>query len=235
MMIIISTIAAILIICRLLLKHLAAQSEHPTGWIGVWMMRLWNRAYLPMAEWALSQLPHRSFENILDTGVGNGASTALLHSRFPGSRIIGIDISEEAIREAGSNRTNGVFFDVKDVEDTGYPGESFDLVCAFQTHFYWPYLENSLRELRRLMTDDGLLIIACEQKKISYYLPRLEHDEDLHSWLKDLGLNLTQAARRSGWVAYTIEKLPRQSTPIAETVSRERRLPARGFPEPTLR
>ena len=234
-MVIISMIVAILIVCRLLLKHLAAQSEHPTGRIGVWMMRLWNRAYLPMTAWALSQLPHRSFENILDTGVGNGASTTLLHSRFPGSRIIGIDISEEAITEAGKNRTNGVFFDVKDVEDTGYPGESFDLVCAFQTHFHWPYLDNSLRELRRLMTDDGLLIIACEQKKISYYLPRLEHDEDLHSWLKDLGLNLTQAARSSGWVAYMVEKLPRQSAPTVEKVSHERCLPTRRFPEPTLR
>jgi len=234
-MIIISTVVAVLIACRLLLKHLAAQSEHPTGRIGVWMMRLWNRTHLPMTEWALSQLPQRSFENILDTGVGNGASTALLHRCFPGSRIIGIDISEEAITQAGRNRTNGVFFDRKDVEDTGYPGDSFDLICAFQNHFHWAYLDNSLRELRRLMTDDGLLIIACEQKKISYHLPRLENDDDLRSWLEDLGLNLTRTARRSGWVAYTVEKLPQRSARTAEHVSRERRLATREFPEPTLR
>jgi len=230
-MIVMSTIVAILILCRLLLKHLEAQSKHPRGRIGVWMMRLWNRAYLPMVEWALSQLPRRSFENILDTGVGNGASTALLHSRLPRSRIIGIDISEKAIAEAGRNRTANVFFDVKDVEDTGYPGESFDLVCAFQTHFHWPYLENSLRELRRLMADDGLLIIACEQKKISYFLPRLEQDDDLRSWLIALDLNLTQTVRRAGWVAYLVEKFPRQSAPAAEKVSRELFLPARGFPD----
>ena len=234
-MIAMSTIVAILILCRLFLKHLAAQSKHPRGRVGVWMMRLWNRAYLPMVEWSLSQLPRRSFENILDTGVGNGASTALLHSRFPGSRVLGIDISEKAIAEARRNRTANVFFDVKDVEDTGYPGESFDLVCAFQTHFHWRYLENSLRELRRLMADDGLLIIACEQKKISYFLPRLEQDDDLRSSLKALGLNLTQTTRRSGWVAYLVEKFPRQAVPAAEKVSRELCLPARGFPESTLR
>jgi len=124
---------------------------------------------------------------------------------------------------------------VKDVEDTGYPGESFDLICAFQTHFHWRYLENSLRELRRLMTDDGVLIIACEQRKISFFLPRLEQDDDLCSWLMAMDLNLTQTVRRAGWVAYLIEKFPRQTAPAAEKVSRELCLPARGFPDSSLR
>ena len=50
-----------------------------------------------------------------------------------------------------------------------------------------------------------------------------------------LDLNLAQTVRRSGWVAYLIERFPQQTAPAAEKVSRELCLPARGFPESSLR
>ncbi len=58
----------------ILLKYLVSQSKHPSGFIGRSMMKIWNKAYLPMAQWALSVLPQKSYGHILDIGIGNGTS-----------------------------------------------------------------------------------------------------------------------------------------------------------------
>ena len=56
--------------------YLIYQSKKPSGFVGLWMMRLWNRAYLPMVVWSVNQLDHKKpFHAILDVGVGNGASS----------------------------------------------------------------------------------------------------------------------------------------------------------------
>ena len=46
------------------------------------MMKLWNRAYLPMFVWAICYLDRTSYPAILDVGVGNGRSTILLKKTF---------------------------------------------------------------------------------------------------------------------------------------------------------
>ena len=51
--------------------YLIYQSKRPSGLIGLWMMRLWNRVYMPMVVWAVSQLDYRKrFKAIFDVGVG---------------------------------------------------------------------------------------------------------------------------------------------------------------------
>lgn len=51
--------------------YLMYQSKSPSGFIGLWMMKLWNRVYLPMVVWAVSQLDYKKrFKAILDVGVG---------------------------------------------------------------------------------------------------------------------------------------------------------------------
>lgn len=49
-----------------LFKYLINQSKQPSGFVGRSMMRIWNKAYLPMAQWALSVLSKKSYEYILD-------------------------------------------------------------------------------------------------------------------------------------------------------------------------
>ena len=81
--------------------YLIYQSKKPSGFVGLWMMKLWNRVYLPMVVWAVSLLEHKKRYNaILDVGVGNGASSKYLKKHFPNSQVLGIDISSTAIRAA---------------------------------------------------------------------------------------------------------------------------------------
>ena len=97
--------------------YLIYQSKKPSGLIGLWMMKLWNRVYMPMVVWAVSQIDYKKqFKAILDVGVGNGASSKYLKNYFPNCRVLGIDISTTAIKSAEKLDEPGLSFEVKNVE-----------------------------------------------------------------------------------------------------------------------
>ncbi|MGT2924406.1 class I SAM-dependent methyltransferase [Streptococcus caviae] len=195
------------VVSYILLKYLISQSKHPSGFVGRIMMRIWNKAYLPMAQWALSVLPKKSYENILDIGVGNGASTAYLGQLFPNSQVKGLDISTEAISQAQQRyRQENITFEVMDVSQLAYPDNSFALICAFQTHFHWPDLTQAMLEIKRVLTNDGLFLIACEQSKINYYLPDLKERDAFVNYLTKIGLRLLDDQRQAAWVCYMVAR-----------------------------
>ncbi|MFM1594916.1 class I SAM-dependent methyltransferase [Streptococcus mutans] len=198
---------ALAVLFYILLKYLINQSKHPSGFIGRIMMKLWNRVYLPMTRWSLSLLSRNAYKTILDIGVGNGASTAYLHQLFPNSQIRGMDISEEAIAQAQQHyQQENVSFEVMDVSHLSYPSQSFDLICAFQTHFHWPDLKQALLEIKRVLANNGQLLLACEGSKLKYYLPELKDDAAFASYLESMGLCLMASNRKADWLSYQIGK-----------------------------
>ncbi|MFD2306139.1 class I SAM-dependent methyltransferase [Enterococcus termitis] len=99
----------LLTILIVLFGSLLKQSKQPTGLLGLWMMRLWNRVYLPMVRWALSFITISNSMNILDSGVGNGESTIYIQQLLQPSSITGIDSSRDAITEAKKNHWDSLF------------------------------------------------------------------------------------------------------------------------------
>ena len=187
--------------------YLIYQSKRPSGLIGLWMMRLWNRVYMPMVVWAVSQLDYRKrFKAILDVGVGNGASSKYLKNNFPNSRVLGIDISSTAIRAAEKLAEPDLSFEVKNVEKTDLSVSEFDLITAFQTHFHWSNLTQAFLELKRILKPDGIILLACEWSKLAYYLPGFTKQEKLENYLTDLDLHLIDSQRKGQWILYKIGK-----------------------------
>ena len=187
--------------------YLMYQSKRPSGFVGLWMMKLWNRVYMPMVVWAVIQLDYRKrFKAILDVGVGNGASSKYLKKHFPNSRVLGIDISSTAIRAAEKLAEPDLSFEVKNVENTNLPVEEFDLITAFQTHFHWSDLTQAFLELKRILKPDGIILLACEWSKLAYYLPAFRKQEKLEHYLSNLDLHLIDSQRNGQWILYQIKK-----------------------------
>ena len=198
-------IIALLII--LIFPYLLYQSKKPSGFIGLWMMKIWNRAYLPMVVWSVNQLDHKKrFKAILDVGVGNGASSKYLKKHFPNSQVLGIDISTTAIRAAAQLAEPGLSFEVKNVENTDLSVEEFDLITAFQTHFHWSDLTQAFLELKRTLKPDGIILLACEWSKLAYFLPDFRKQENLEHYLSNLDLHLINSQRNGQWILYKIGK-----------------------------
>ena len=197
----------IVLLIILVFPYLIYQSKKPSGLIGLWMMKIWNRVYMPMVVWAVSQLDHKKrFHAILDVGVGNGASSKYLKMHFPNSQVLGIDISTTAIKSAEELSEPGLSFEVKNVENTNLPVEEFDLITAFQTHFHWSDLTQAFTELKRILKPDGIILLACEWSKLAYYLPVFKKREKLESFLSTLDLHLLNSQRNGQWILYQIVK-----------------------------
>ena len=202
-----SYLAIISLLIILAFLYLMYQSKRPSGLVGLWMMKLWNRVYMPMVVWSVSQLDRKKRYNaILDVGVGNGASSKYLKKHFPNSQVLGIDISSTAIRAAEKLAEPGLSFKVKNVEKTNLPFEEFDLITAFQTHFHWQNLTQSFLELKRILKPDGIILLACEWSKLAYYLPDFRKQEKLENYLINLDLHLIDSQRNGYWILYKIKK-----------------------------
>ena len=200
-------LAIISLLIILAFLYLIYQSKKPSGFVGLWMMKLWNRVYLPMVVWSVSQLDYKKRYNaILDVGVGNGASSKYLKMHFPNSQVLGIDISTTAIKSAEELSEPGLSFEVKNVENTNLPVEKFDLITAFQTHFHWSNLTQAFLELKRILKPDGIILLACEWSKLAYYQPDFTKQEKLENYLTDLDLHLIDSQRKGQWILYQIVK-----------------------------
>ncbi|MTD41695.1 methyltransferase domain-containing protein [Erwinia sp. CPCC 100877] len=198
-------VGILLIICVSLFFILLRQSKKPSGRLGLLMMRLWNKVYLPLVQWSISFLSLENGGAILDIGVGNGASTHYLQQAFQPEFLTGIDLSPAAIEEAAKCYPD-LQFAVMDVQHLSIGSETVDLVTAFQTHFHWEDLEAAFKEISRILRCKGLLLLACETAKINYYLPEYRELEAFNTYLKPFGFVLQQYHTTNQWTMYSFQK-----------------------------
>jgi len=99
---------------------------------------------------------------VLDVGCGSGRAMNWLARRFPKSRFVGYDFSEEAIanarREARLHATGNVTFRVRDVaavEENGH----FDLITAFDAIHDQADPAGVLAAIRRALKPDGVFLM----------------------------------------------------------------------------
>jgi SAM-dependent methyltransferase len=98
-----------------------------------------------------------SGRRILDAGSGEGYGAALLR-RAGASSVVGIDIHEEAVNHARDRY--GLEILQGDIGALPFPDSSFDLIVCFETIEHVPDGSRALSEFRRVLAEDGLLIIS---------------------------------------------------------------------------
>ncbi|MFA6804322.1 MAG: methyltransferase domain-containing protein, partial [Candidatus Methanomethylophilaceae archaeon] len=142
-----------------------------------------------LTEWALSNLPDVCYSNILDIGCGGGMLISLLAERFPNASIHGIDISDESVRLTKETNNDLVkkgkcTVTKNSVSDLPFENDSFDLVTAFETYFFWPDIFADIKEATRVVSPGGYVLIVSEA------YPHPDFDEQNAKYTKLYGLKL---------------------------------------------
>jgi SAM-dependent methyltransferase len=95
---------------------------------------------------------------VLDLGCGNGRWSELLSET--GADVVGIDISEHAIRATRNRVGYGAFY-VADVIEPGLRDSTFDLIVSVTVlqHLSFPEQVRAFEQLARLLTANGHLLL----------------------------------------------------------------------------
>jgi len=100
-------------------------------------------------------------KRVLDLGCGTGYRSDRISKLYPWMGVTGIDSRSEFIAKAQAKySTDRVLFQVGDVADLPFPDESFNCVYANNTLEHPPNLEQTLREIFRVLCWRGILVAA---------------------------------------------------------------------------
>ena len=146
------------------------QFRKPTGWLGRLNLSNMNRHHSRLTDWGLARVTIGKNATALDVGCGGGRTVAKLAALAPEGSVFGIDYSEASV--ASSRRTNrrGIQagrVDVRHASVSALPfaPDTFDVVTAVETHFYWPDLPSDVREVLRVLKPGGAVVIIAEAYK----------------------------------------------------------------------
>ncbi|WP_223789124.1 class I SAM-dependent methyltransferase [Marinicella meishanensis] len=112
---------------------------------------------------------------VCDVACGEGYGSALLAKRA--SEVVGVDVDKATIQHA--NETYGdienVEFIVANATETQFIENSFDVIVSFETLEHLSEHQQLIREFKRILKKDGLLIISTPDKLV--YSGDKEHNE----------------------------------------------------------
>ena len=140
-----------------------------------------------LAKWSLSHLDISKDNVILDIGCGGGVNVKRF-LKMTENKVYGIDYSELAVEKSiklnKSAVDEGKCEIIKgSVSNLPFNDNSFDIVTGFETVYFWPDFVNDLKEILRVLKDDGIIFIANEA------LPK-EGDERQKELIELLDMNI---------------------------------------------
>ena len=146
------------------------QCQKPSGWMGRFTLWRMNASHSKLTDWGLAHIAIEKHYTILDVGCGGGRTVSKLAALATQGKVYGIDFSADSV--AFSQKTNAQSIQAGRVEirqasvsQLPFPDNTFDLITAVETHFWWPSVSSDMREVFRVTKPGGMLIVIAEVYK----------------------------------------------------------------------
>ena len=145
-------------------KELIKNARKPVGELGHQILDRMNKSHETMAVWGVSHFDISQDDLILDIGCGGGVNIERF-LKLTDADVDGLDYSEvsvsESIRRNRSSVDGGRCRVIQaDVSDMPVEDESYDLISAFETVYFWPDIAETFKEVYRIIKADGQFMIA---------------------------------------------------------------------------
>ena len=140
------------------------QCMKPHGEEGVETIKNMNENHQPISEFAFKCVDVGTNDRILDIGCGGGVNIEKF-LKLTDNNVDGIDYSDVSVKES-AKRNQKAIGDKRcriiqaDVSKMPIDDEVYDLVSAFETIYFWPDIENTFKEVLRIIKPGGQFMIA---------------------------------------------------------------------------
>ena len=148
--------------------YLFRQVKKPDRFAGRLFARLMNTSHARLTDWAFTQLRVPEDATALDVGCGGGRTIQKLAAIT--AQVYGIDYAAGSV--AASRAHNRLLIaegrahvQQASVSRLPFAENTFDLVTAIETQYYWPNLPGDMKEILRVLKPGGRLIVVAESYK----------------------------------------------------------------------
>lgn len=145
-------------------------SKPSNTFFGKLMLIGMNHGHQKMALWCIdNHIELSGNENILDVGCGGGQNIANFLKRTNG-RVCGIDYSHASVAKSLKKNEKAVLekrteIVQADVSAIPFEDETFNLVTAFETIYFWEDIINNFKEVKRVLKPNGKFVVCNESSK----------------------------------------------------------------------
>ena len=156
------------------ISYVLLQARRPDKWFGTILVRAMNRGHENMTDWGLCHAAVGSQLKILDIGCGGGRTIQKLAASSSGGMVYGIDYADGSVAVSRAHnaqliKAGRVVIQKAPVSHLPFPDDTFDLVTAIETQYYWPDLMGDMREILRVLKPAGKLVVIAEMYKGGKY------------------------------------------------------------------
>lgn len=140
------------------------QCRKPHGEEGVETIAQMNINHAEISEFAFECIYVGENDKIIDIGCGGGVNIEKF-LKLTTNNVDGLDYSEVSVSESVKRNkkaveTNRCKIIQADVSDMPIEDDEYDIASAFETIYFWPDIENSFKEILRILKKDGKFMIA---------------------------------------------------------------------------
>ncbi|MBR4451267.1 MAG: class I SAM-dependent methyltransferase [Clostridia bacterium] len=149
-----------------LMKSFFSQTKKPEGFLGKVMVNGMNGGgHASLAEWGFGFIGNTKAEAALDCGCGGGANVKRLLERS--EKAYGIDYSDISVAKSKETNAEAIRKGIceilrGDVCSLPFDNDSFDIVTAFETVYFWQDIEKAFSEIYRVLKTGGVFAITNE-------------------------------------------------------------------------
>lgn len=188
-------------------KFIAGQVRHPSGIFSGLVARQMNRTNANMNKTMVQLLEIKPTDHVLEIGFGGGGALDEMTKSVESGLVAGIEVSDAMLRR-GRKRFNNIIsrgkMELKKGSSAKIPYEDgfFDKACAMNCIYFWPNPVADLKEIRRVLKQNGVLIIAVVAKEELEKFPPARHgfliysDDQIKNLLSDAGFADVHIERR---------------------------------------
>ena len=150
-----------------LMAYMLHQARKPSKWTGRFFLRAMNEGHSRLTDWGLAHLVIAQDFTILDAGCGGGRTINKLAALAPAGKVFGVDYAEGSVAASRDYNTDlikagRVAIEKASVSKLPFADDTFDLVTAVETQYYWPDPIEDMREILRVLKPGGKLLVIAE-------------------------------------------------------------------------
>lgn len=203
-----------------MLKNFFQNTCKPQGRSGRLMIHMMNKGHGALASWGFSHISPEPGWDALDIGCGGGANLAALLNLLHRGTATGLDYSPLCVEQSITRNREAIHAGrcrvlQGDASALPFDTDSFDLVTAFETVYFWPKPDSSFQQVYHTLRPGGVFLIcneACDPSDDRWSKlidgMKIYSKEELEHFLAEAGFgNITfHVNEKRGWLCLTAKK-----------------------------